>query len=44
MDNLAERDDGRIVWQKAKAIKFQDKMNKADDVDKIIKLIKKSKK
>jgi len=34
----------RIVWQKGNAIKLQDKMDKADDVDKIRKLIKKSKK
>ena len=44
VEGLVERDDGRIVWQKGKAIKFQDKMDKADDVDKIRKLVKKSKK
>ncbi|MCK5038004.1 MAG: hypothetical protein KAS16_02790 [Thermoplasmata archaeon] len=38
VDGLVERDDGRIVWQSGVAVKLQDKMDKADDVEKIKKM------
>ncbi len=40
---LSERDDGRIVWQSAEAIKLQPKLDKADDPDKIKKMVAKKK-
>ena len=40
---LVERDDGRIVWQSAEAVKLQPKLDKADDPDKIAKMIGKKK-
>ncbi len=41
---LSQRDDGRIVWQSANATKLQPKLDKADDPDKIRKMIAKKKK